>query len=54
MFDGSALDRMIALSILVGSGGLVYFGLGWMIGAMDRESILILLRRKKLADETAD
>ena len=54
MFDGSALDRMIALSILVGSGGLVYFGLGWMIGAMDRESILILLRRKKPADETAD
>jgi putative peptidoglycan lipid II flippase len=54
MFDGSALDRMIALSLLVGSGGLVYFGLGWMIGAMDRESILILLRRKKPADATAD
>lgn len=54
LFDGSALERMIALSVLVGAGGLVYFGLGWMIGAVDRETILVLLRRKKSTQPVAD
>lgn len=47
MFNGSTIERMIALSVLIGSGGVVYFGLGWMIGAIDREDVLLLLRRKK-------
>ena len=47
MFNGSTIERMFALSVLVGSGGLVYFGLGWMIGAIDREDVMLLLRRRK-------
>jgi putative peptidoglycan lipid II flippase len=49
LFDGSTIERMAALTVLVGSGGLVYFGLGWMIGAIDRDDVLILLKRKKPA-----
>jgi hypothetical protein len=44
---------MVALSLLVGSGGIVYFGLGWMIGAYDRDALLGLLRRRK-ASPAAD
>ena len=49
MFNGGTIERMIALSTLVGAGGIVYFGLGWMIGAIDRDDVLILLKRKKPA-----
>ncbi len=49
MFDGSAIERMIALITLVGAGGTVYFGLGWMIGAIDKDDVLVLLKRKKPA-----
>ncbi|MFM1981646.1 MAG: hypothetical protein RJB22_365 [Pseudomonadota bacterium] len=52
-FGGSTLERMVALSLLVGSGGIVYFGLGWMIGAYDRDALLGLLRRRK-ASPAAD
>jgi putative peptidoglycan lipid II flippase len=48
-FAGSAGDRILATGALVGTGGLVYFALAWTIGAMDRDDILILLRRKKPA-----
>jgi len=47
LFNGSTIERMGALSVLVGSGGLVYFGLGWMIGAINREDVMLLLRRRK-------
>lgn len=49
MFNGSTVERMAALVALIGAGGVVYFGLGWMIGAIDREDVLVLLRRKKPA-----
>jgi hypothetical protein len=32
----------------VSVGGAVYFAVAWTIGAMNREDILILLRRKKV------
>ncbi len=32
---------------LVAAGGVVYFGVAWTIGAMNRDDILILLRKKK-------
>jgi putative peptidoglycan lipid II flippase len=47
LFNGSTIERMGALSVLVGSGGLVYFGLGWMIGAINREDVMLLLRRRR-------
>jgi putative peptidoglycan lipid II flippase len=49
-FDGSTIDRMAALMALLGTGGIVYFGLGWMIGAINKDDVLILLRRKKASD----
>ncbi len=49
MFNGGTIERLIALTTLIGAGGIVYFGLGWMIGAIDRDDVLILLKRKKPA-----
>jgi hypothetical protein len=36
------------MGALVAAGGLVYFAIAWTIGAMNRDDILILLRRKKV------
>jgi putative peptidoglycan lipid II flippase len=47
-FGGSAGDRILATGALVGVGGLVYFAVAWTIGAMNRDDILILLRRKQV------
>lgn len=46
-FGGSAGDRILATGALVGVGGLVYFAVAWTIGAMNRDDVLILLRRRK-------
>ncbi|MFM7028513.1 MAG: murein biosynthesis integral membrane protein MurJ [Chakrabartia sp.] len=53
MFNGGTLARMIALSVLIGAGGIVYFGLGWLIGAFDREALIGLIRRRKASDAAA-
>jgi putative peptidoglycan lipid II flippase len=47
-FSGSAGERLVATAALVGTGGVAYFALAWVIGAMDRDDLLILLRRKKV------
>lgn len=47
-FAGSTGERLIALAALVGTGGIVYFAVAWVIGAMNRDDILILLRKKKV------
>ncbi|MBX3562229.1 MAG: murein biosynthesis integral membrane protein MurJ [Sphingomonas sp.] len=49
-FDGSAGRRILAVGALVSAGGLVYFSIAWFIGAMNREDILILLKRKKVSE----
>lgn len=46
-FAGSAGRRVIGVGALVSAGALVYFALAWTTGAMDREDVLVLLRRKK-------
>jgi putative peptidoglycan lipid II flippase len=43
----SKLAQLVVPLFLVGLGGVVYFGVGWMIGAINREDVLVLLRRKK-------
>ena len=48
-FAGSTGDRLLGLVALVGVGGIVYFAVAWVIGGMNREDILILLRKKKVA-----
>ena len=35
---------------LIGAGSVVYFALAWITGGMDREDVLVLLRRKKVED----
>lgn len=48
-FDGSTGQRLIGVAALVSVGGAVYFAVAWVIGGINREDILILLRRKKVA-----
>jgi putative peptidoglycan lipid II flippase len=48
-FAGSAGDRLLGVAALVAAGGLVYFTVAWVIGAMNKDDILVLLRRKKPA-----
>jgi len=48
-FAGSAGERLLGVGALVSVGGLVYFVIAWIIGAMNRDDILILLKRKKVA-----
>lgn len=48
-FTGSTIERIIALGTLVSVGGAVYFAVAWAIGAVDRDEILLLLRRKKVS-----
>ena len=35
---------------LIGAGSIVYFALAWITGGMDREDLLVLLRRKKVEE----
>jgi putative peptidoglycan lipid II flippase len=48
-FAGSVGERLIAVAALISVGGIVYFAVAWTIGAMNRDDILILLRKKKAA-----
>ena len=47
-FSGSVGKRMIGTVALIGAGSIVYFALAWITGGMDKEDILVLLRRKKV------
>ena len=46
-FTGGVGHRMVGLTALIGVGLLVYFPLVWLIGGMDRDGVLTLLRRKR-------
>jgi putative peptidoglycan lipid II flippase len=48
-YGGSTMERVFALAALVGPAMIVYFGLGWMIGAVDKDDIMTLFRKKKAA-----
>jgi putative peptidoglycan lipid II flippase len=47
-FSGSAGQRVVATAALVAAGAVAYFAIAWFSGAMDKEDLLILLRRKKV------
>ncbi|QNM82905.1 murein biosynthesis integral membrane protein MurJ [Sphingomonas sabuli] len=47
-FAGSIGQRLLGTVALVGAGSIVYFVIAWFSGAMDKEDLLILLRRKKV------
>jgi putative peptidoglycan lipid II flippase len=46
--DGSKLATAIGLAAMMLAAVTVYFGLGWLIGAIDRADVMLLLRRKKV------
>jgi len=50
-FAASAGKRLLGVAALVSAGGIVYFAVAWVIGAMDKDDILILLRKKKAVVE---
>ena len=45
---GSVGQRLVATAALIGAGSIVYFALAWVTGGMDKEDLLVLLRRKKV------
>jgi len=47
-FSGSVGERLLGTVALVGAGSLIYFALAWVTGGMDKEDLLVLLRRKKV------
>jgi putative peptidoglycan lipid II flippase len=47
-FSGSVGQRLIGTAALIGAGSVVYFALAWVAGGMDKEDLLVLLRRKKV------
>jgi putative peptidoglycan lipid II flippase len=49
LMSQSKLLKVIGLGAMMAAGGAVYFGLGWVIGAINKDDVLVLLRRKKAA-----
>ncbi len=48
-FLGSAIERIVSLGLLVGTGLAVYFGLAWLLGGVSRETLGALHRSGKSA-----
>jgi len=46
-FAGSVIERMAGVVAIVGVGMVAYFGTAWMVGAIDRDAVRLLLRRRK-------
>lgn len=44
-FGGGVGERVLSILLLVGTGALVYFGLAWLTGAIDRSKITMLTRK---------
>jgi putative peptidoglycan lipid II flippase len=51
-FAGGVFDRIWSLILLCGSGMAVYFAVGWLVGAVDKDEISKLLRRRKATPES--
>jgi putative peptidoglycan lipid II flippase len=47
-FAGSVGQRLVGTTALIGAGAAVYFALAWVTGGMDKEDLLVLLRRKRV------
>ena len=44
---GGFTERALGLMLIVGTGAIVYFGVAWVIGGIDREDFKALFRRSK-------
>ena len=47
-FAGSLAERLLGTIALIGAGSIVYFAIAWFTGGMDKDDLLLLLRRKKV------
>jgi putative peptidoglycan lipid II flippase len=45
-FGGSVLERVWSVGLLVGAGGVTFFAVAWVIGAIDRDLVLQMRRRR--------
>ncbi len=52
-FSGPVFERIWSLTVLVGAGLAVYGAVGWLVGAVDRDEINLLLRRRRATPESA-
>ena len=50
-FAGSTGKRILAVGTIVAAGGVAYLATAFLIGGMDRDAVMILLRRKKVTPE---
>jgi putative peptidoglycan lipid II flippase len=51
-FSASVFERIWALALLVLSGMAVYGAVGWLVGAVDKQAINTILRRRKATPES--
>ena len=51
-YRGGALERVASIALLVLAGAVVYFGLAWLTGAIDRTKIGMLTRRAQPKEAT--
>lgn len=51
VFTGGVGERVIGLAVIVGTGGILYFGIAWVIGGIDRDDIKALFRRSPAITE---
>jgi len=49
LLSGSILERAGALIVIVSAGALAYFGVGFVVGAVDRDRIGRIVRRRRTA-----
>ncbi len=45
-FGGNVIERVWSITLLVAAGGIAFFAIAWTIGAIDRDLILQLRRRR--------
>ena len=50
-YGAGALARLISIILLAGSGALVYFGLAWITGAIDKSKITMITRKQAAAQK---
>ena len=54
LYIGSIWERAGSITALVSVGGLVYAALAWLTGAVDRNKITMLTRKKAAEDAASE
>jgi putative peptidoglycan lipid II flippase len=53
-YGGSVIERIWSLALLVGTGLVIFFGLAWAVGALDKDLLAQLRRRRPRPQAQAD